>query len=54
MKEVVLQISEEDFEVIKRKLMVDGNVKDIRFNVVEAWFRESPKFQLQSMRGELC
>lgn len=54
MREVVLQISDEDFEAIKKKLMIDGTTRDIKFTIIEAWFRESPKFQLQSMKGELC
>lgn len=53
MREIVLQISDEDFDTIEKELMCNSTTKNIKINIVEAWFRESPKFELDSMRGEL-
>ena len=54
MKEIVLKVSDEDFDVIKKELVFEGTTKNIKFSVTEAQFRESPKFELESMKGELC
>lgn len=53
MIEVVLQLSDEDVAIIEKELMCNSTTKNIKINIVEAWFRESPKFELDSMRGEL-
>lgn len=53
MKDIILKISEEDFDIIKKKLVCDGTVKCIKFDITEAQFRESPKFTLEYLRGEL-
>lgn len=54
MKEIILQVSDEDFAVIKRRLVYDGTVRGIKFDITEAQFRESPKFTLGHLKGELC
>jgi len=53
MREVVLQISEEDYLTIERKLVVNGTTKNIKINITEAVFRESPKYNLEILKGEL-
>lgn len=53
MREVVLQISDEDFLAIERELVINGTTKNIKINITEAVFRESPKYNLERLKGEL-
>lgn len=53
MKEIILKISQEDFDKIEKKLVFEGNTENLRLDVVEAEFKESPQFQLIYIKGEL-
>lgn len=53
MKEVKLILSDEDFNIIERELLLNGTTEKLCLNIVEAWIRESPQVELQKIRGEL-
>lgn len=54
MKDIILKVSDADFDAIKKKLVYEGTTKGIVLDVTEALFSESPKFELKSLKGELC
>lgn len=53
MKEIVLKLSDEDYRCIEKELVFNGTTKNINLDITEVWFRESPKFEIECMKGEL-
>lgn len=53
MKEIILRVSDEDFCTIEKELVINGTTENIKLNIIEAVFRESPKYDLESLKGEL-
>ena len=53
MKEIKLVISDEDFNKLKKELVFNGTTEKLIIRVTEAWFTESPKFEVAKIAGEL-
>ena len=53
MQEIILKVSKEDFDNIEKQLVFKGTTENLHFAVIEAVFTESPKFKLESIKGEL-
>lgn len=53
MKKIILILSDEDYDKIEKELVFKGTTQNIKLDITEAWFKESPKFEIEKMKGEL-
>lgn len=53
MKEITLKVSDETFEEIKKQLLYAGSTTKLNLNIIEAMFRESPKVEIEYVKGVL-